>query len=84
VLLQAVKRLGEKCGLAARQIRKHGLPVRPAFWTGAHKRSELAEELDLDATRKTVRSLTDARPCIYPFTCYIPQTSSFGVSHTIN
>ena len=50
----AVRRVGERCGLVASQLRQHGLPVRPSFWTGGHKREALAAELDLNAERKTV------------------------------
>lgn len=50
----AVRKVGQRCGLLASQLRQHGLPVRPSFWTGGHNRADLAAELNLDAHRKTV------------------------------
>jgi len=41
-------------GLKARQLRQHGLPVRPAFWEAAPPRSKLLRELGLSDGRKTV------------------------------
>eukprot|EP00966_Prymnesium_polylepis_P024645 568691-Prymnesium_polylepis.1 len=41
-------------GLKPKQLRKHGLPVRPAFWEAAPPRGRLLRELGLSDGRKTV------------------------------
>jgi len=43
-----------KLGLSARQIKQHGLPVRPAFWEDAKPRVQLCAELGLEHDKKTV------------------------------
>jgi len=50
----AVRKLAEKKGLAGSKLRQRGLPVRPDFWKAPASREELAQELGLSASRKTV------------------------------
>jgi len=50
----AVVRCAKAKGLKPKQLRKHGLPVRPAFWEAAPPRGRLLRELGLSDGRKTV------------------------------
>jgi len=50
----AVRRVAEKRGLTADQIRQYGLPVRPSFWQNPRPRDKLLNELGLESQRKTV------------------------------
>mmetsp|Transcript_35967 Transcript_35967/g.117514 ORF Transcript_35967/g.117514 Transcript_35967/m.117514 type:complete len:429 (+) Transcript_35967:582-1868(+) len=51
---QLAGRCGLRCGARGAQVRQYGLPVRPAFWTAAAERKQLAGELELSTDRKTV------------------------------
>mmetsp|Transcript_38430 Transcript_38430/g.121073 ORF Transcript_38430/g.121073 Transcript_38430/m.121073 type:complete len:554 (+) Transcript_38430:52-1713(+) len=51
---QLAGRCGLRCGARDAQVRQYGLPVRPAFWTAAAERKQLAGELELAPDRKTV------------------------------
>jgi len=50
----AVEQVAKTRGLADGQLRRHGLPVRPAFWEDAPPRAKLLRELGLTSDRKTV------------------------------
>jgi len=50
----AVRKVAVRRRLHTRQIRQHGLPVRPSFWQAARPREQLCDELGLDKQRKTV------------------------------